>query len=289
VSAAETRALTPPNRVYPGYVFDLDGTVYLGEALLPHAAQTIRELKARGSRVVYVTNKPLETADEYAYKLTRLGVPTTRSDVVTSVDALVDYLHHAHPGATVLAVAEQSAIDELSAAGFPLTTEPSQAEVVVVSFDRTFDYAKLNAAFQAVRYGSAVIVATNPDPYCPTPEGGIPDCAAMLAAIEACSGASAEAVVGKPSVHMARALLGRLGMSAQDVAVIGDRLLTDMAMARSLGMTGILVLTGATRADSLYGAPVQPHYMINSLEDLLPEGLSPDGPEGSSLLEEESG
>jgi NagD protein len=153
---------------------------------------------------------------------------------------------------------------------------------VVVSFDRTFDYEKLNAAFQAVRYGGAVIVATNPDPYCPTPEGGIPDCAAMLAAIEACSGASAEAVVGKPSIHMARALVGRLGMPAQDVAVIGDRLLTDMAMARSLGMTGVLVLTGATRADSLEGAPVQPHYVVDFLSELLPEGLSPHEPEGLS-------
>jgi NagD protein len=275
--------------VYPGYVFDLDGTVYLGDALLPHAGETIRELRRRGSRTVFVTNKPLETADDYADKLTHLGIATARSDVVTSVDALVDYLKREHHGARLLAVAESSAIEELERAGFEFTKDPGRAEVVVVSFDRTFDYEKLNAAFQAVRYGSAVIVATNPDPYCPTPEGGIPDCAAMLAAIEACSGKSAEAVVGKPSVHMARALLGRLGMAAHDVAVVGDRLLTDMAMARSLGMTGILVLTGATKADNLFGAPVQPHHMIESLCGLLPEGLSPDGPEGPSLTEEESG
>ena len=263
---------TRPTQIYPGYVFDLDGTVYLGESLLPHAAETIRELRRRGSHIVYVTNKPLETADDYAQKLTRLGVPTARSDVVTSVDALVDYLDREHPQATVLAVAERSATDELSAAGFTVTTQPLEAQVVVVSFDRTFNYEKLNAAFQAVRYGGAAIVATNPDPYCPTPEGGIPDCAAMLAAIEACSGARAEAVVGKPSIHMARALLGRLGMPAKGVAVIGDRLLTDIAMARSMGMTGVLVLTGATSADSIDGARVQPHYVIGSLSELLPEG-----------------
>jgi NagD protein len=263
---------TRPTQIYPGYVFDLDGTVYLGESLLPHAAETIRELRHRGSHIVYVTNKPLETADDYAQKLTRLGVPTARSDVVTSVDALVDYLGREHPQATVLAVAERSTTDELSAAGFTVTTQPLEAQVVVVSFDRTFDYEKLNAAFQAVRYGGAAIVATNPDPYCPTPEGGIPDCAAMLAAIEACSGARAEAVVGKPSIHMARALLARLEMPAEGVALIGDRLLTDIAMARSMGMTGVLVLTGATRADSIDGAGVQPHYVIGSLSELLPEG-----------------
>jgi NagD protein len=185
-------------------------------------------------------------------------------------------------------VAEQSTIDELVAAGFTVTTQPLQAQVVVVSFDRTFDYEKLSLAFQAVRHGGASIVATNPDPYCPTPEGGIPDCAAMLAAIEACSGASAEAVVGKPSIHMARALLARLGMPAADVAMIGDRLLTDMAMARSLGMTGVLVLTGATRADGVEGEPVQPHYVIDSLDELLPEGLSLQEPVGFSTQGEGS-
>jgi NagD protein len=258
-------------KVYPGYVFDLDGTVYLGDSLLPRAAETILELRRRGSRVVFVTNKPLETAGDYARKLTRLGLSTERCDVVTSVDALVDYLGREHPSARLLAVAERSTTEELSRAGFTITTEPLEAEVVVVSFDRTFDYGKLNAAFQAVRYGGAAIVATNPDPYCPTPEGGIPDCAAMLAALEACSGARAEAVVGKPSIHMARALLGRLAMAAGDVAVVGDRLLTDIAMARSLGMTGVLVLTGATAADAVAGAPVQPHFVIDSLDELLAE------------------
>ena len=174
----------------------------------------------------------------------------------------------------MLAVAERSTIDELSAAGFTVTTQPLEAQVVVVSFDRTFDYEKLNAAFQAVRYGGAVIVATNPDPYCPTPEGGIPDCAAMLAAIEACSGARAEAVVGKPSIHMARALARAAGMPAEGVAVVGDRLLTDIAMARSMGMTGVLVLTGATCAESIEGSPVQPDFVIGSLSELLPEGLA---------------
>ena len=95
--------MTRPVQVYPGYVFDLDGTVYLGDSLLPHAAETIGELRHRGSRVVYVTNKPLEKAEDYARKLTRLGVATARSDVVTSVDALVDYLGREHPHATVLA------------------------------------------------------------------------------------------------------------------------------------------------------------------------------------------
>ena len=261
-----------PTRIYPGYAFDLDGTVYLGDALLPGAAETITTIRRAGSRVVFVTNKPLQTADDYARKLTRLGIATARADVVTSVDALVDYLGREHPGETVLAVAEQSTIDEIRGAGFAVTRDPRRTQVVVVSFDRTFDYEKLNAAFRAVHYHGATIVATNPDPYCPTLEGGLPDCAAMLAAIEACTGARAEAVVGKPSIHMARALLGRLGLPARDVVLTGDRLLTDVAMALSLGMTGVLTLTGATPAGSVAGSAVTPDFVIDGLAQLLPEG-----------------
>jgi ribonucleotide monophosphatase NagD (HAD superfamily) len=146
--------------------------------------------------------------------------------------------------------------------------------VVVVSFDRTFDYAKLLAAYRAVRLHGATIVATNPDPYCPSPDGGLPDCAAMLAAVEACTGASAEAVLGKPSPHMAAEVSARLGVPAADAAMVGDRILTDVAMSRALGMTSILVLTGATAASDLAQSSVQPDYVIDSLAGLLP-GDSP--------------
>ena len=202
-----------PSRIYPGYVFDLDGTVYLGDALLPHAAETIAAIfVGAGSRIVYVTNKPLQTADDYASKLTRLGVPTTRADVVTSVDALVDYLEREHPGKPSLAVAERSTIDELRRAGFTVTTDPSPA----AGRGRLVrPHLRLREAERRLPGGALprrdASSPPTPIPYCPTPDGGLPDCAAMLAAIEACTGAKAEAVVGKPSIHMARALLGRLG------------------------------------------------------------------------------
>ena len=259
-----------PDRIFAGYVFDLDGTVYLGDALLPGARQAIAELRGAGARIVFVTNKPLEPGDSYAAKLVRLGVPASRADVVTSVDSLVGYLRREHPVATLLCITEASTRDELVAAGFAVTTDPAQTAVVVVSFDRTFDYAKLNAAYRAVKHHGATIVATNPDPYCPTPDGGLPDCAAMLAAIEACTGARAEAIVGKPSVHMARALEERLGLAAADVAVVGDRLLTDVAMAHSLGMTGVLVLTGATMLADVHAGDVTPDFVIDGLGELLP-------------------
>jgi NagD protein len=174
----------------------------------------------------------------------------------------------------MLPVAEEPVIARLREEGFPIAG-PEEADVVVVSFDRTFDYAKLHAAYRAVRERSAAIVATNPDPYCPTPDGGLPDCAAMLAAIEACTGARAEAIVGKPSEHMAAAFLERLGVDPSRAAVVGDRLATDVAMGRHIGAAGILVLTGATRAEDVDGADIRPDHVVSGIHELVPGGPLP--------------
>lgn len=256
----------PP--VFAAYAFDLDGTIYLGDELLPGAAETVAELRERGARIVFLTNKPLHDAAEYAEKLTALGIPATAADVVTAVDALVGYLRGHHPGRRLFAVAEPLVRDELARAGFDLTDDPAETDVVVVSFDRTFSYVKLLGAFRAIRGNGAALVATNPDAYCPTRDGGLPDCAAMLAAIEASTGVRAEAVVGKPSACMGSALLERLGMPPTELAVVGDRLATDVAMARTIGATGILVLTGATTvAEAAVGA-VRADYVIANLTQL---------------------
>ncbi len=262
----------PPPEMYDGYAFDLDGTVFLGDAPLPGAIDTIRRIREAGRAIVFVTNNPLHTAEDYAAKLRGFGAPATAADVVTATDALVSYLRSASPQARLLVLGETLLLETLAAAGFALTLEPTAADVVVVSFDRTFDYAKLLAAYRAVRLCGARLVATNPDPYCPTPDGGLPDCAAMLAAVEACTGAVAEAVVGKPSAHMAAAILDRLRAAPARAAMVGDRLGTDIVMARSAGMAGILVLTGATSPADLATARAGalPDYVIQTLPELLP-------------------
>jgi NagD protein len=224
--------------------------------------------------VVFATNKPLETAADYAAKLTRLGVPTAPADVVTALDTLLRYLAEHHPTARLLTIAEPLVDATLVAAGWRVVGDPAAADLVVVSFDRTFTYAKLEAAYRAVRQHGAAIVATNPDPYCPTPDGGLPDCAAMLAALEACTGARAEAVLGKPSAIMARALLDRLGTSPADTAMVGDRLATDVAMGQAVGMAGILVLSGATTPGMLAAADVRPDYVVENIGQVLPQPRS---------------
>jgi HAD superfamily hydrolase (TIGR01450 family) len=262
-----------PDRIHAGYVFDLDGTLYVGESLVPGAADVVAALRRDGARLAFLTNKPLERGRSYAAKLRALGIPADDGDVVTSLDALVDYLGEHPPRRAVLTVAEPLVDTILAEAGHAVTRLPSEADVVVVSWDRTFDYDKLERAFRAVR-GGARIVATNPDAFCPTPDGGLPDCAAMLAAIEASSGGRAEAIVGKPSPHMAAAVLRRLGLPAGSVVMVGDRLATDIRMAREAGMLSALVMSGATTSADLEGSPDVPDFVLTDVTQLLPVTLS---------------
>jgi NagD protein len=253
-------------------VFDLDGTLYLGDALIPGAAETVSQLRLAGSKVLFLTNKPLEVPADYAAKLTRLGIDATPSEVVSSTDALVRYLRR-QPRARLMLIAEPVLVELLRLEGFTLTDDPDITDIVVVSFDRTFNYAKLLAAYRAIRSG-ARIVATNPDPYCPTPEGGLPDCGAILAAIETASGRTAEVIVGKPSPEMAAAILDRLGVPAAETVLVGDRLLTDVAMARQAGMIAALVLTGATSEAAVEAAAEEgrprPDFILRDVTELLP-------------------
>lgn len=264
--------LAQVERRYDGYVFDLDGTLYLGDALLPGARDAVLALRAAGSKTVFLTNKPLERPSDYAAKLTSLGIPATPAEVVSSTDALLRYLARYAAGARLYPVAEPLLWDLLADAGWELTDDPARIDCVVVSFDRTFAYAKLQIAFDAVRAG-ARIVATNPDAWCPVPGGGLPDCAAMLAAIEACTGTQAEAIVGKPSPHMAETLLDRLALVADRTLLVGDRLATDMRMAIEAGMAAALVLSGATTMADVVASPVHPRYVLESVAGIVPPGL----------------
>jgi HAD superfamily hydrolase (TIGR01450 family) len=264
-----------PDRLFAGYAMDLDGTIYLGDALLPHAAETIERIRIAGSRVVFLTNNPLHSPASYSRRLTALGIPAAEADIITPLAVLTGYLTRQHPGAAVLTVAEALVEGTLTAAGIRVTTDPAQAGVLVISFDRTFSYAKLLAAYRAVRHFGAVIVATNPDPFCPTPDGGLPDCAAMLAAVEACTGGRAEAIMGKPTRHMAAELLRRLDVAPTEAAMVGDRLSTDVAMSRTAGLTSVLVLSGVTTAAELAAAPDRPDFVISDLGQLLPDRIRP--------------
>lgn len=253
--------------MFKGYLFDLDGTVYLGERLIPGAERAIRLLREAGKKVVFLSNKPLYTREDYAAKLTRLGIPTAPAEVVNSTFVLIRYLQRIAPGAKVFVMGELPFVAEMARAGFGLTEDPAEIEYVVAAFDRTFDYRKYNVAFQAIRKG-AHFIATNPDRTCPVEGGELPDCAGVIAALEAVTLKKVEVIVGKPSPITVQVALEVMGLKAADCILIGDRLETDIRMALESGMKGGLVMTGVTDQETLEASPIHPDYIFGSIADL---------------------
>ncbi|MBU1661273.1 MAG: HAD-IIA family hydrolase [Chloroflexi bacterium] len=252
---------------FRGYIFDLDGTIYLGENAIPGAPEIIAELRQRGCGVVFISNKPLQPREVYAQKLTRLGIPTSTDDVINSTLVLIQYLLCEMPAAKVFVIGEQPLLDEMAAAGLSLSDKPDEIDVVIASFDRTFDYRKLNIGYQALRLG-ARFFATNADRTCPVEGGEIPDAAAVIGALEGCSRRKVELVAGKPSSLIVEVALERLGLPAKDCLMVGDRLETDMLMGNRAGMSTALVLTGVTQWADLSDSSVQPDYTLENVADI---------------------
>ena len=253
--------------MFGGFIFDLDGTIYLSDRLIPGADKVIGLLREKKKKIVFLSNKPIQTREDYARKLTRLGIPTAPSEVVNSTLVMINYLKKHAPKAKVFVVGETPFVEEVKKAGFSITEEPKEIDYVVVAFDRTFDYKKLNISYQAIKLG-AHFVATNPDRTCPVEGGEIPDCAGMIAAIEAVTQKKVEVIVGKPSPIIIQTALETMGLKPKDCILIGDRLETDIKMGKDSGIATGLVLTGVTREETLKESPIQPDFVFQSIADV---------------------
>lgn len=269
--------ITVPERVYDVYVFDLDGTVYLGDELLPGAKRLIEELHERDRKVRFISNNPTRDPQQYADKLSQLGLPTPVREIVNTIVTTTRWLLENAPDAVVFPISEAPLKRALEAAGIRMSCDPAEIDIVIASYDRAFDYAKLQIAFDAIWFHKrARLIATNPDRFCPFPGGrGEPDCAAITAAIEACTGTSAVAVLGKPNPMMLRTALDGLDVEPSDCLMVGDRLSTDIRMGLETGMTAALVLTGDTGLDELEAlAPAdRPPIVVDRIDRLLPAEL----------------
>ena len=261
-----------------GFVFDLDGTVYLGEVALPGAVDAISTLREQGKRVLFVSNKPLGPRTAYAAKLTRLGIPTSPNDVITSGYVLGYYLAQHRPDERLYVIGERALQDELRGHGLHVLDEftdqddkeviqPSSVDAIVVAFDRTLDYRKLNTAYQALVNG-AHFYATNADKTCPMPGGGIPDAGGTIAALEHMSGRSLELLAGKPSEVIIEVALSRLGLPANRCMMVGDRLETDIYMGQQAGMQTAVVLTGASTRQQAESMEQPPTFILNNIGEI---------------------
>ncbi len=263
-----------------GFIFDLDGTVYLGESALPGAVECVAELRRRGKRILFISNKPLQPGRVYAEKLTRLGIPAAEEDIITSAYVLGYHLSHTAPDLRLYVIGETSLVEELRGHGLTICDEfydqdakgvidPDGIDAVVVAFDRTLDYRKLNTAYQALVRG-ARFFSTNADKICPMPGGGIPDAGATIAALEHITGRKVELVAGKPSMLVMQVAAQRLGLEPSQIMMVGDRLETDIVMGQRAGMVTGVVLTGVTRREDISHLETPPDFVLENL------GVLPD-------------
>jgi 4-nitrophenyl phosphatase len=165
--------ITVPERVYDVYVFDLDGTIYLGDELLPGAQRLIAELRERDRPIRFISNNPTREPQQYAEKLSQLGLPTPAHEIVNTTVATTRWLLDNAPQAIVFPIGEEPLTNALRAAGIRMSSRPEEIDIVISSYDRGFDYAKLQIAFDAIWFHKrATLIATNPDRFCPSPADG---------------------------------------------------------------------------------------------------------------------
>lgn len=248
------------------FALDMDGTIYLGNKIFPFTKFFLEGLANAGKKYVFLTNNSSKNSEDYFHKLTEMGLEIQRSQIYTSGDATIEYLKKMKPNAKIFLMGTENLEEDFQNAGFQLVDD--QPEYVVLGFDLTFTYNKLEKASRFIRSG-VPFIATHPDFNCPLEDGGmIPDCGALTAAIKAATGITPK-VIGKPHKEMLEGLLNRTGVKKEELCIIGDRLITDIKMGQDFGILNIMVLTGEAQEEDILDSPIKPDLVIKRNVDLL--------------------
>ena len=248
-------------------LFDMDGTLYLGDQVIPGAQELIARLRAAAFPHYFLTNNSSRSKKDYVGKLNSLGLPAEESSIFTSGEATAWYLKARAENARIYLVGTPSLEEEFLEFGFEL--DHVEPEYCVLGFDTTLTYEKLSAFCGFIRRGLPYI-ATHPDVNCPTPDGFIPDIGAFMAAIEASTGRTADVIVGKPHPPIVEAITLKTGFQASEIGMVGDRLYTDIAMGQ-FGLKTVLVLSGEATRKDVPRSPFQPDIILESVSELLPQ------------------
>jgi len=211
---------------------------------------------------LFLTNNSSKDRSQYAEKISRLGLPLAEELVLTSGEATALYLKKEHPGASLFVVGTPSLEAEFRGHGFRLVQQ--DPDVLVLGFDTTLTYQKLWSLCDLVRAGIPFI-ATHPDFNCPTETGWMPDVGAMIAFVKAATGREPDLVVGKPNRLIVDAAAIKMNLRVDQMAMIGDRLYTDIALGQSSGIATVLVLSGESKIEDLKDSPFQPDYIFQNL------------------------
>jgi HAD superfamily hydrolase (TIGR01450 family) len=247
------------------FLLDMDGTFYLGDHLLEGALKFIDVLTASGQDYIFLTNNSSRNSQYYAEKISRLGLSIQKDKIFSSGEATALYLQSRSPGARLYVVGTEFLEEEFRQHGFLL--DDQEPQIAVLGFDTTLTYKKLWKLCDFVRAGLPYI-ATHPDYNCPTPGGFMPDIGAMIAFVKTSTGRLPDAVIGKPNRTIIDQLARKIQIPPEQMAMVGDRLYTDIALGKNTGITSILVLSGETQASDLEDSPHQPDYIFKHLGEL---------------------
>ena len=250
---------------------DMDGTIYRGGTLFPFTRGFLQRMRGLGIGYTFLTNNPSKSSADYLAHLNRLGISAGPDELYTSAQATIDWLRSNRPEARRLFILGTASMQgQFTAAGFALTADdPADTpDAVVVGFDLTLTYARLCRAAWWIQKG-IFCVATNPDFVCPTDQPTVlVDCGALCAMFQAATGRAPDRVFGKPDPSMLDGIRARHGLTAAEIAMVGDRLYTDVLMARRAGALGVLVLTGEATAEDAARSAEPPDLTLPSLVEL---------------------
>lgn len=274
---AAKASLRAPDTLYDGYIFDLDGTIYLGSELLPGAGRLVAFLRSRGKKVVFLSNNPTRDVGMYVEKLRGMGLEADAEEVITTVFTTTQWILQNAPGAVVYPIAEEPLVRSLRDAGIAISDDPAKIDIVIASYDRDLTWRKLQIAFEAIWYHKrARLIATNPDNFCPFPGGrGEVDAGPVIAALERATGRPLDVNCGKPSPVMLNTIMNAIDLPVDRCVTTGDRLYTEIRMGIDSGMDTALVLTGDTSLDILAAAPdeEQPRWILDRIDRLVPPAV----------------
>ena len=253
------------------FIFDMDGTIYLGGIPFDFAINFIKNLRQSGKQVLFFTNNASHTTPFYLEKLTRLGFEPSIDEIMTAGDVTFEFLNRHRSGKSVYMVATDELTEEYRKKGINVLNGKENiqsADVVVTSFDTSLTYEKLNIACRLIR-GGAEYISTHPDFNCPTENGFIPDSGAIAALVTASTGI-VPTYFGKPYKETIEMIAEYTKYSTTEMCIFGDRLYTDIALGKSFGVTSCLVLSGETKQHDVDVAndADKPDLVFNSLDNV---------------------
>jgi len=252
------------------YLFDMDGTLYLGDQLFDFTKELLAQIRRTGGKYLFMTNNSSKSVADYVRKLEKLGIEATREDFMTSSQATAYYLKKYHPGKTLYVCGTKSLVAELESEGFAVTTDLEKVECVVMGFDTELTFQKLwDVSKLLLENPELPYIATNPDLVCPTEFGSVPDCGSVCIGIKNATGLE-PVVIGKPSPLMPQLAMAKWNCTKEETAVFGDRIYTDVKSGINAGATAVLVLSGEATEQTLKESDVKPNLVLQSAAELLP-------------------